>query len=65
MAVLYFGVNVGGQNAPDVTVDSSTTSSNIELAVNDSNLAAGLITKKDAVVEGLQAILQAVQEYDL
>ena len=65
MAVLYFGVDVGGQNAPDVTVDSSTTSSDIELAIDDTNLAAGLITKKNAVIEGLQAILQAVQEYDL
>ena len=65
MAVLYFGVDVGGQGAPDVTVDSSTTSSDIELAVDDTNLAAGLITKRDAIVEGLQAIIQSVQEYDL
>jgi len=65
MAVLYFGVDLGGQDATDVTTDSSTTSSDIELAVDDTNLAAGLITKKDAIVEALQAILQSVQEYDL
>ena len=65
MAVLYFGVDVGGQNAPDVTTSASTTSSDIELAVDDTNLTAGSITKKDAIVEALQALLQAVQEYDL
>ena len=65
MATLYFGVDVGGQSAPDVTTGASTTSSDIELAVVDTNLTAGSITKKDAVIEGLQALIQAVQEYDI
>lgn len=46
MAVRYYGVNVGGQDAPDVTIDTSTTSSDIELAVSDANLTAGSITKR-------------------
>ena len=62
MAVRYYGVNVGGQNAPDVTIDTSTTSSDIELAVSDANLTAGTITKKQFIREALEAILQAVEE---
>ena len=62
MAVRYYGVDIGGQDASDVTIDASTTSSDIELAVDDTNLAAGLITKKDAINEAIEAILQAVQQ---
>ncbi len=62
MAVRYSGAAVGGQNAPDVTIDTSTTSSDIELAVDDSNLAAGSITKKAYIQAALEAIMQAVQE---
>jgi len=62
MAVRYYGVAVGGQDATDVTIDSSTTSSDVELAVDDTNIAVGSINKKDVIVEALQAILQAVQE---
>lgn len=62
MAVRYYGVAVGGQDATDVTIDSSTTSSDVELAVDDANIAVGSINKKDVIVEALQAILQAVQE---
>lgn len=62
MAVRYYGVAVGGQDAPDVTIDTSTTSSDIELAVDDSNLAAGSITKRQFVELALEAIRQAVQE---
>ena len=65
MATLYFGVDVGGQDATDVTTSSSTTSSDVELAVLDTNIAAGGITKKDVIIEALQAIMQSVQEYDL
>lgn len=62
MAVRYYGVNVGGQNAPDVTIAASTTSSDIELAVSDANLTAGDVGKKGAIVAALEAIIQAVQE---
>jgi hypothetical protein len=62
MAVRYYGVNVGGQDAPDVTIDTSTTSSDIELAVSDANLTAGSITKRQYVRIALEAILQAVDE---
>ena len=65
MATLYFGVDLGGQDAADVSTSSSTTSSDIELAVVDTNMTAGSILKKDQIVEGLQAILQSVQQYDL
>lgn len=62
MAVRYYGVSVGGQGAPDVTIDTSTTSSDVELAVDDSNLAAGSITKRQFVEMALEAIGQALQE---
>ena len=62
MAVRYYGVAVGGQDATDVTIDSSTTSSDVELGIDDTNIAVGSINKKDVIVEALQAILQAVQE---
>lgn len=62
MAVRYYGVGVGGMDAPDVTIDTSTTSSAIELAVDDTNLAAASVDKKQKIVTGLRAILQAVEE---
>lgn len=62
MAVRYYGVNVGGQDAPDVTIDTSTTSSDIELAVDDTNLTAGSITKRQFVQMAIEAIKQAVEE---
>ena len=62
MAVRYYGVNVGGQGAPDVTIDTSTTSSDIELAVDDSNLTAGSITKEHAIRVALEALAQAVDQ---
>lgn len=62
MAVRYYGVNVGGQDAPDVTIDTSTTSSDIELAVDDTNLAAGSITKRQFMQMAMQAISQAIEE---
>jgi predicted RNA-binding protein YlqC (UPF0109 family) len=62
MAVRYYGVAVGGQNAPDVTIDTSTTSSDIELAVSDANLTAGDVDKKGKIVTALYALIQAVEE---
>lgn len=62
MAVRYYGVDVGGQDAPDVTIDTSTTSSDIELAVDDTNLAAGSITKSQFIDMAIEAIKQAVNE---
>jgi len=62
MAVRYYGVAVGGQAAPDVTIDTSTTSSDIELAVDDTNLTAGAIDKRQFVEMAINAILQAVGE---
>ena len=62
MAVRYYGVSVGGQDAPDVTIDTSTTSSDIELAVDDTNLTAGAIDKRQYVEIALEALKQAVNE---
>ena len=62
MAVRYYGVDVGGQDAPDVTIDTSTTSSDIELAVDDTNLTAGTITKRQFMEMALRAIEQAINE---
>lgn len=63
MATTYFGVNVGGQGSVDVTVDTSTTSSDIELAVVDTNLAAGSINAKDKIATALEAIKSKLEEY--
>jgi len=62
MAVRYYGVAVGGQDAPAVTIDTSTTSSDIELAVDDTNLTAGGITKEQFINIALEAIKQAVNQ---
>lgn len=62
MAVRYYGVDVGGQGAPDVTIAASTTFSDIELAIDDTNLTAGSIDKRQFVTMALEAIWQAVQE---
>jgi len=62
MAVRYYGVAVGGQDAPDVTIDTSTTSSDVELAVDDTNLTAGSITKRQYIEMAIEAIRQSVQE---
>jgi hypothetical protein len=62
MAVRYYGVGVGGQDAADVTVDTSTTSSDIELAVDDTNLAAASVSKRDKIIQALEAIRLKVIE---
>lgn len=62
MAVRYYGLNVGGQDASDVLIQASTTSRDIELAVDDTNLAAGSITKEQFIQIALEAIMQAVNE---
>lgn len=63
MAVTYFGVGVGGQGPADVTIDTSTTSSDVELAVDDTNLAAGNVNAKDKIATALEAIRQSMEEY--
>ncbi len=62
MAVRYYGVDVGGQNAADVTIGTATGSKDVELAVDDTNLTAGSITKRQFVQIALEAIAQAVEE---
>lgn len=62
MAVRYYGLNVGGQDASDVLIQASTTSRDIELAVDDTNLTAGSITKEQFIQIALEAIMQAVNE---
>lgn len=62
MAVRYYGLDVGGQDATDVTIDTSTTSSDIELAVDDANLTAGSIDKEQFIQIAIEALKQAVNE---
>ncbi len=62
MATTFYGMNLGGQDAGDVTIDTSTTSSDIELAIDDTNLAAGSVAKKHFIAIALEALDQAVQE---
>lgn len=62
MAVRYYGVNVGGQGPADVTVSASTTSSDIELAVDDANLTAAVVDKKLFIAVAVEAILQKLEQ---
>jgi len=62
MAVRYYGVAKGGTTPSDVTIDTSTTSSDIELAVDDTNLTAGDSDKRLFVMQAIEAILLAVDE---
>ena len=56
MAVRYYGIDVGGQDPADVTVDSSTTSSDIELAVDDTNIARGSDGAKHDIAMAIEAL---------
>jgi hypothetical protein len=62
MAVRYYGVDVGGQGPASVTVDTSTTSSDVELAVDDSNLPAAAVAKRQFVEVAIEAIRQRLQQ---
>lgn len=54
MADHYYGVSLGAMNDGDVTVDTSTTSSIIELRIEDGNS----LTKLD-----VQNALSAIEQY--
>lgn len=56
MATKYFGVNVGGSMATDVSKSGSTTSRPIELVLDDA--ATGV--NKMEVLKALDAIKQAI-----
>lgn len=60
MAVRYYGVAPGGSRPADVTVDSSTTSAAIELAVNDASLPVADEQSKALIIEALEAIKLAL-----
>lgn len=62
MAVLYIGVDVGGEKVSDVTIATSTTSSDVELAIDDTNLAAASVDALLVVEEKLELIKQALVE---
>lgn len=64
MAVLYLGIDIGGANPEDVAVDSSTTSKDVELAIDDTNLAAGGVGAKDQVYQAVEAIMARLQQQD-
>ena len=54
MAVRYYGVTVGGQAPANVTIAASTTSSDIELAVDDTNVPRAGQNSKDSILEALE-----------
>ena len=56
MAVRYYGIGVGGQDPADVTVAASTTSSDIELAVDDTNVPRAGDGQKHDIAMALEAI---------
>lgn len=60
MAVRYYGVSIGGQAPADVTIAASTTSSDIELAVDDSNLAAASVEARHVIAQAIEAIKLSV-----
>lgn len=62
MAVRYYGVDVGGQGPADVTIGTSTTSSDVELAVSDTNLAAASVDKRQYIRMAVEALMQALEQ---
>jgi len=62
MAVRYYGVDVGGQGPADVTIDTSTTSRDVELAVSDVNLAAASVDKRQYIRVAVEALMQALEQ---
>ena len=56
MAIKYYGVDVGGQTASDVTIDSSSTSSDVELTVDDSAVIPAAQSSKRELLDALEAI---------
>lgn len=64
MAVVYYGAGVGAQKGSDVTIDSSTTSSAVELAVNDASIARGSINGTKQILAAIEAIRLAVLGQD-
>lgn len=60
MTIYYYGVALGGQNAADVTKDTSSNSTDIELAVDDTNVAAAGSSSKERILLGLEAIKQKI-----
>lgn len=54
MATVYYGVNRGGHDE-DVVVNTSTTSKNVELVINE-----GVVLSRVEVLEALQAIENAI-----
>lgn len=64
MASKYFGVDVGGQTAADVTIDSSTTSSDVELVVDDSAVIPAAQPSKRELLDAVEAIRLAIIQDD-
>lgn len=62
MAVRYYGVSISGQGPADVTIDTSTTSSDIELAVDDTNLTAAAVDARAVIAQAIEAIALAVEQ---
>lgn len=64
MADLFFGVNVGATGGGAVTTDSSTTSKDVELVVDDSKIARGGIAAKNDLLAAIEALRDFVMEFD-
>ena len=64
MAVRYYGISVGGQAPANVTIDSSTTSSDIELAVDDTNVPRAGQNSKDTILEALETLRLTITNDD-
>lgn len=62
MAVRYYGVAKGGHSPSDVTVQASSNSTDIELAVDDTNVARADPQSKRDILEGIEAIKLAVEQ---
>ncbi len=63
MASVYFGVGVGGEGPADVTIAASTTSSAVELVVNDASISRASVDGKEKIASALEAIKLALEEY--
>lgn len=62
MATRFYGIDIGGQRAKDVTVAASTNSTDVELAVDDTNIDRAASFSKLQIQMALEALCNRVME---
>lgn len=62
MAVRYYGINLGASNPAGVTIAASTTSSDVEVAVDDTNIARAGVDSKEKILRAMEALEVAIAQ---